>query len=87
MTAIRQDRGRTITSNSFRDYPLARFVVELKTLVQSEQNMTASKRFRLETAVLENTRNSKKSVLIPTDLQRGYAGGTYFQALVLVNEA
>ena len=87
MTVVRQDRGRAITSNSFRDYPLARVEVELKALVQSEQNMTASKRFRLETAVLENTRNSKKSVFIPTDLQRGYAGGTYFQALVLVNEA
>ena len=87
MTLLRQDRSRAVTSHSFRDYPLARFVVELKTLVQSEQNMTASKRFRLETAVIENTRNPKKSVFVPTDLQRGYAGGTYFQALVLVNEA
>lgn len=86
MTMLRQDRSRAITSKSFRDYPLARFVVELKTLIQSEQNMTASKRFRLETAVIENTKNPKKSVFIPTDLQRGYAGGTYFQALVLVNE-
>ncbi len=86
MTLLRQDRSRAITSSSFRDYPLARFVVELKTLVQSEQNMTAAKRFRLETAVIENTRNTKKSVFIPTDLQRGYAGGTYFQAVVLVNE-
>ncbi len=87
MTLLRQDRTRAITSSSFRDYPLARFIVELKTLIQSEQNMTAAKRFRLETAVIENTKNPRKSVFIPTDLQRGYAGGTYFQALVLVNEA
>jgi hypothetical protein len=86
ITILRQDRSRAITSKSFRDYPLVRFIVELKALVQSNQNMSASKRFRLETAVIENTRNAKKSVFIPTDLQRGYAGGTYFQALVLVNE-
>ena len=87
MALLRQDRDRIATANSFREYPLVRFVVELKTLVQAEQNLTAAKRFRLETAVIENTKNAKKSVFIPTDLQRGFGEGIYFQALVLVNEA
>ena len=87
MALLRQDRNRIATAKSFREYPLVRFVVELKTLVQSEQNLTAAKRFRLETAVIENTKNAKKSVFIPSDLQRGFGEGTYFQALVLVNEA
>ncbi len=87
MTLLRQDRSRTLTTDTFRDYPLARFIVELKSLVQSEQNVKAPRRFRLEPAVIENTKNSKKSVFIPTDLQRGFGEGTYFQALVLVNES
>lgn len=87
MALLRQDRNRIATAKSFREYALVRFVVELKTLVQSERNLTASKRFRLETAVIENTKNAKKSVFIPADLQRSFGEGTYFQALVLVNEA
>ena len=86
MTLLRQDRSRVATSTSFREYPLARFVVELKMLVQAESNLTAAKRFRLETAVIENTGNPKKSVFLPTDVLRGFGEGTYFQAAILVNE-
>lgn len=87
MTLLRQDRTRPITNSTFRDYPNARFVVEVKTLVQSEENLAGARRFRLETAVIENTKNSKKSVFIPTDLERGFSEGTYYQALILVNES
>lgn len=64
-------------------YPIARFIVELKTLVQSELNASRQRRFRLETAVIENTKNPKKSVFIPNDLSKGYSEGTYFQAIIL----
>lgn len=87
MTLLRQDRSRAVTSKSFREYPLAQFVVELKTLIQSEQNANSSQRFRLETAVIENTKNPKKSVFVPKDIKKGFGEGTYFQAIVLVNEA
>lgn len=87
MTLLRQDRSRAVTSKSFRDYPMARFVVELKTLIQSEQNVNSSQRFRLEPAVIENTKNPKKSVFVPKDIHKGFGEGTYFQAIVLVNEA
>ena len=87
MTLLRQDRSRAVTSKAFRDYPLARFVVELKTLIQSEQNINSSQRFRLEPAVIENTKNPKKSVFVPKDIYKGFGEGTYFQAIVLVKEA
>lgn len=68
------------------EYPLARFVIELKQLIQSDVNVRASRPFRLEPAVIENTRNPKKSVFIPQDLNRGYGEGTYYQAIVLRQE-
>jgi seryl-tRNA synthetase len=64
-------------------YSIPRFVVETKTLVQSDLNSSRARRFRLETAVIENTKNPKKSVFIPNDLQKGYGEGTYFQAIIL----
>ena len=64
-------------------YSLVRFIVEIKTLVQSEFNATRSRRFRLETAVIENTKNPRKSVFIASDLAKGYGEGTYFQAIIL----
>ena len=64
-------------------YSLVRFIVEIKTLVQSEFNTTRPRRFRLETAVIENTKNPRKSVFIPSDLSKGYGEGTYFQAIIL----
>ena len=70
MTLLRQDRNRIATAKLFREYPLVRFIVELKTLVQSEQNLTASRRFRLETAVIENTKNPKNSDVRSTGTMR-----------------
>jgi hypothetical protein len=64
-------------------YPLVRFIVEIKSLVQSEFNATRSRRFRLETAVIENTKNPRKSVFIASDLTKGFGEGTYFQAILL----
>src|SRR5205085_1758480 len=63
-------------------YSLPRFVVELKSLIQSETNSKSSRRLRLETAVLENTKDARKSVFIPHDLSVGYGEGTYYQAVV-----
>jgi len=65
-------------------YPLARFVVDLKTLVSSEFNIERPRRFKLETAVIENARNSRKSIFIPANLQQGWGEGTFFQAIVLL---
>ena len=65
-------------------YPLPRFVVELKSLVSSEFNLGRSRRFKLETAVIENTRNAKKSIFVPNQLEQGYGEGTFFQAVVLL---
>lgn len=86
MRLMHYDRSQATNRRTFRDYSLARFVVELQTLVQSDFNMTARNRFRLETAVIENTKNVKKSVFFPRNLGCGYGEGTYFQAVVLVNE-
>jgi hypothetical protein len=83
---IRQGQSRKGGSELISTYSLPRFVFELKSLVQSDSNMESSKRFRLETAVIENTNNAKKSVFIPADLKVGYGAGTYFQALILVND-
>lgn len=83
MCFLRQIKTRPLTKATVLEYPITRFVVEIKTLVQSDQNMSADRRFRLETAVIENTRNAKKSVYVPADLAKGYGEGTYFQAIVL----
>ena len=64
------------------DYTLARFVVELKTLLQSPRNLESSPSLRPETAVIENTKNARKSVFIPKNLECGYGEGTYYQAVV-----
>ena len=76
--AARKGRGKD------EAYPVARFVVELKSLVSSEFNLGRSRRFKLETAVIENTRNPKKSIFIPNQLDHGYGEGTFFQAIVLL---
>lgn len=75
-----RDRGRAAAGEP---YSLPRFVVELKTLVQSDANVKGDRRFRLETAVLENTKDPRKSVFVPNDLSVGYGEGTYYQAVVL----
>ena len=79
---IRQDDERSGGKRS-ESYLVARFIVEIKTLVQSEFNASRQRRFRLETAVIENTKNPKKSVFVPSDLNKGYGEGTYFQAIIL----
>lgn len=64
------------------EYPVARFVVELRTLLQSQRNREASPAIRPETAVIENTKNAKKSIFIPKDLRCGFGEGAYYQAVV-----
>jgi len=70
-------------SKRSESYTIARFVVELKMLVQSDFNASRAPHFRLETAVIENTKNPKKSLFIPNEIQKGYGEGTYFQAIIL----
>src|SRR6266511_4148383 len=79
---IKQDDEQSASKRS-EPYPVVRFIVEIKTLVQSEFNTSRQRRFRLETAVIENTKNPRKSVFIPNDLNKGYGEGTYFQAIIL----
>src|SRR6185503_1496593 len=84
MAFIRQSDAPVPSKSNFREYPLVRFIVEIKTLIQSDFNATRTRRFKLETAVIENTKNSRKSVFIPHDLQKGFGEGTYFQAILLL---
>lgn len=84
MIHIRQASQGPVTRTTFADYPLPRFVVELKALVQSEYNAKAKRRFKLETAVIENTKDARKSVFIPRDISCGYGEGTYYQAISLL---
>lgn len=79
---IRQNQIKRRQSSQ-ADYSLCRFVVELKQFIQSDDNMRADEQYRLETAVLENTKNPKKSIFIPQDVSRASGEGTYFQAIVL----
>jgi len=65
-------------------YPLPRFVVEVKSLVSSKFNLERTRRFKLETAVIENTGNPRKSIFFPINLQQGWGEGTFFQAIVLL---
>lgn len=74
--------GETATvSKASPDYSLPRFVVELSKTVQSDVNLRSENRLQLETAVIENANNPKRSVFVPKDLNIGYGVGTYFQAL------
>lgn len=82
MAFIRQGVNKTPTKKTFKDFPLACFVVEVATLIQSDFNAKADRHFRLEPAVIENAGNPKKSVFFPKDLSQGYGEGTYYQAIV-----
>lgn len=84
MCFIRQTPGKDAAK---AEYSISRFVVELKTLVQSDDNTRGDRRFRLETAVLENTKDPRKSVFFPNDLAVGFGEGTYYQAILLVTPA
>lgn len=87
MIYLQQSATRPLTKASVCEYPLPRFVVELKTLIQSDANLSSKRRFRLETAVIDSTRNSKKSVFVPNDIHKGYGEGMYYQALVLLTQS
>lgn len=78
----------TIGSNSAKrgvvdEYSLARFIIELKQFIQSDDNLKSSQQCRLEPAVIENTKNPKKSIFVPRDVTCGFGEGTYYQALVM----
>jgi hypothetical protein len=79
-TAVNPTAGK---KGAVDDYSLARFIVELKTLITSDENLQSATPFRLETAVIENSKNSKKSIFIPKDLAIGFGEGTYYQAIIL----
>jgi len=68
-------------SKGIPDYSLPRFVIELSKYVQSDVNLRCDNRLQLETAVIENANNPKRSVFVPKDLKIGYGDGTYFQAM------
>jgi hypothetical protein len=82
---IRQLEQRS-SVKAMRGYGLPRFVVELSRLVQSEDNIESKRQLRLETAVLENTKDPKRSVFIPKDLASGFGEGTFYQAVILRGE-
>jgi hypothetical protein len=68
-------------SKATPDYSLSRFVIELSKTVHSDENLRSENRLQLETAVIDNANNPKRSVFVPKDLNVGYGEGTYFQAL------
>ncbi len=82
MTFIRQSQTKRRKSSQ-TEYSPCRFVVELKQFIQSSDNMRADEQYQLETAVLENTKNPRKSMFIPRDISRAFGEGTYFQAILL----
>jgi len=82
MTVIRE-RSK---SGGTLPYGRPRFVVELVTLVKSSENIEGKlgKEFRLETAVIENSRTDSKSVFVPDRLQNGSGEGKYYQAINMI---
>jgi hypothetical protein len=81
---LRQGWTNPVAKRKVTDYSLPRFVVDIKTLIQSEQNLSAARRFRLEPAVIENTKNPSKAIFIPNDLTQAAGEGMYYQAIVLL---
>lgn len=78
----------TTASNSAKksgsdDYSLTRFIIELRQFLQSDDNLESPMQCRLEPAVIENTRNAKKSIFIPSNVACGFGEGTYYQAIIL----
>ena len=65
------------------EYSLARFTIELKQFIQSDDNLQSSQQCRLEPAVIENTKNPKKSIFVPRDIACGFGEGTYYQAIIM----
>lgn len=65
------------------EYSLARFIIELKQFMQSDDNLQSPQQCRLEPAVIENTKNPKKSIFVPRDIACGFGEGTYYQAIIM----
>ena len=82
MLFLRQGWANPTAKRKLTDYPVTRFVVEVKTCVQSEENVDSSRRFRLEPAVIENTKNFNKALFFPNDISDGSGEGMYFQAII-----
>jgi hypothetical protein len=83
MGFIRLGAGSFRSKKSGGDYLVSRFVIELKQFIQSEQNLRSQQQVRLEPAVIENTKNPKKSLFIPRDISCGFGEGSYYQAIVI----
>jgi hypothetical protein len=82
MLYLRQGWTNPTAKRKLTEYPLARFVAEVKMFIQSEENLDSARRFRLEPAVIENTKNLSKAFYFPRDLADGTGEGMYFQAIV-----
>jgi hypothetical protein len=84
MGFIRQGAsGSSRRKSAGAGYSLTRFVIELKQFIQSDQNLHSDQQYRLEPAVIENTKNPKKSVFIPRDVSCGFGEGSYYQAILV----
>ena len=82
MELIRQSK-KSLRSTKAHGYSLPNFVVEISRLLRSKENLESKNPFRPETAVLENTKDNRRSIFIPHDLSCGFGEGTYFQAVTL----
>jgi hypothetical protein len=84
MCFIRSTSGSSSAKRGTADeYSLARFIIELKQFIQSDDNLKSSQQCRLEPAVIENTKNPKKSIFVPRDVACGFGEGTYYQAIIM----
>lgn len=84
MSFIRNTSGSNSSKRTgTEEYSLARFIVELKQFIQSDDNLKSSHQCRLEPAVIENTKNPKKSIFVPRDVACGFGEGTYYQAIIM----
>lgn len=84
MCFIRNTTGSNSAKRGAADeYSLARFIIELKQFIQSDDNLKSTQQCRLEPAVIENTKNPKKSIFVPRDVACGFGEGTYYQAIIM----
>ena len=81
MQLLLQYRTKPGSADISQEYPLPRFIVELRALVTSEWNANSVRRFDLEPAVIENAGNTAKAVFIPESVDAGYGEGKWWQAL------
>jgi hypothetical protein len=83
LSFIRNTLGSTPKKGAADEYSLARFIIELKHFIQSDDNVNSPQQCRLEPAVIENTKNPKKSIFVPKDVALAFGEGTYFQAIIM----